>query len=286
MSNPVLKFLFMDKPPVEYTLEQVFHFRDELEIMRNMLQCPQYHGNTFNVLYGCHGFNLCARLKPLFHAQLEFRERVAILQQVLPALDHDDPNAPPVSETARDMIAQYRVWRQEELPTLFYCARALHDAVFRSRNRCHIMSESDYDYDDENTSTRLRRIKAYLCAVNTRYTTRGDVCQTISAHAKHLRLDCSVHATQLVQLEEIDKTLRNYKWANEFIETDDYRIANAIPTSTLMKTLFPVHFQEQAWVRRFIRQLFKCYITSKRCVIVSPKVAQTDMLVRTNTEFF
>ena len=247
--------------------------------MRDMLQCSRYHGNTANVLYGCHGFNLSKRLRSAFHAQLDFGERVTVLQKFLPMLDHGEKNVPPVSDTARNLIEQYRVWRSEELPTLFYCARALFGAIFRARGRLHVME--DYYYADD-ASTRLQRITAYMCAVNTK-DTKHKFAQSFSAHSKHLRLDEATYSGYLAQLEEVDQVLRDYKVTHDITGIDDHRTPNVVKVSTVMETLFPVYIQTD-WLRHFIQRLFKCYVTRKRYVLVTPKVAQTNMLVRTNTD--
>lgn len=257
-------------------LSQAFHFRDELEIMRDMLQCPRYHGDTFNVLTGFHGFNMDPTLKHAFHSTLEYPERVRVLREYLPALDHGYPETCPEQVSA--LINQYRAWRARELPVLFYCARGLYDTLFAHFERKRVIEfpiNACLDARDERTFLMY----LWMAAA----TDEKPIVTCISAKCKHISLDRVHHCKQLQWLQVVVSTLKAYRDAHDIV-CHHRAFSGAIQASELMKELFPALIKTKE-IKRVVKIAFKRFVAQQNWVKVTPKVTQPrldEMLVRTN----
>lgn len=282
MEDPLLRFTFVDcstQPPIDMPLSRAFHFRDELEIMRDMLQCPRYHGDTSNVLTGFHGFNVDPTLKHAFHSTLEYPERVRVLREYLPALDHHGQQCP---EHVSALIERYRAWRARDLPLLFYCARGLYDTLFARRDRRRVI-EFPFTACLDATVDRTFLMYLWMAAVTVEKTLKQPIVTCISTKCKHLALDRVFHCKKLGWIQLVVQTLKTYRDAHD-ITCHHRAFSGAIQASEIIKELFP-HLINKKETKRVIKIAFKRFVAQQNWVKVTPKVTQArvdEMLVRTN----
>jgi hypothetical protein len=140
-NDPLLTFIFSDdstRAPVSFPLSDIFHFREELIIMQQMLQCENYHGNVADVLTGFHGLNMDPTIRSKFHTMFSFSERKQMLQEFLPAFDHCT-NIIDIPLEMLNLFKEYKAWRLQHLATRFHCANALYKQLFCYKSRIIVL---------------------------------------------------------------------------------------------------------------------------------------------------
>lgn len=130
----------------------------DVDVLKDMLATPRYHGNVCNTSSGPHAFTVCLSLDLRARFQVLPEEKQRALLKIVVDRSHseqdDDEN------NNDDIITEYEKWRYatEELEKLYKRLCFLFSAAFSKRP----FIPSDWQYTNECDVTSM----AFLCFVN------------------------------------------------------------------------------------------------------------------------
>lgn len=290
--NPLLTFDFSDGHFRAWPLTDIFHFRDELDVMRDMITCPRYHGDIGNVLTGCHGFNLCPALRVKFHGHFDMNHRQRILHDILPALDHGRKVDEEDDERCLQLITEYRAWRTAEMPFLYKAACTLFRQVFARHNRVYVILNpstacEEHIFGDEKT------FSMYLCM------TAHQTKRTRAHEDEDLTHDFTVTASNskfpendVSHVLAIVKRFKDFASAHDTVGRPYHFSSECLAWKAALARFFPEYWKAVAvsehdkTTRRLVRLVFRRYIATEKYVLITPKsqVTVDTTLTRTVTD--
>jgi hypothetical protein len=157
----MLKFTWGDDTDHYLSCDILFRYGPrDLDVLQDMCQVKRYHGDTYHVSTGRHGFNLCSdnEIRQAF-AQLTLAQKEDVLRIQLSSVDWSTAAARNDNDIF-DLIDRYYRWRQETMPTLTRCLHILFQHIFKARNPARVPG-----YPGATRLGRMLDIRTKICSI-------------------------------------------------------------------------------------------------------------------------